>query len=59
MKNGWEKKANMESIRSAVSRATHLLGLLLDPPDLRGMASLFIGAPNFHARVFIIRRGPV
>ena len=34
LKNGWERTANLESIRSAVSRATHLLGLLVDPPRL-------------------------
>jgi hypothetical protein len=34
LKSGWERTANPESIRSAISRATHLLGLLVDPPRL-------------------------
>jgi hypothetical protein len=62
MKNGLERKANLESIRSAVSRATHLLGLILDPPRLAWdgltLYRLQTRAPIFHARDFIIRIGP-
>jgi hypothetical protein len=33
--DGWERTANLDRLRSAVSKATHLLGgLLLDPPRL-------------------------
>ena len=31
LKNRWEKTENLSRIRSAVSKATHLLDLLLDP----------------------------
>jgi len=31
LKSGWEKAENLSRIRSAVSNATHLLDLLLDP----------------------------
>lgn len=35
LNGGWEKKANLDSLRNAVSRATQLFdGLLSDPPGL-------------------------
>lgn len=35
LNDGWEKKANLDNLRNAVSRATQLFdGLLSDPPGL-------------------------